>query len=235
MAASIRAASGRPAGPTVSRAVVIPEEVLLVTQPYLVPELTGRRVRLEPLRLEHAEALLEAANEDRATYAYTTVPRELSTMTQYVQGLHDEYEAGLAVPFAQVDAVDERVVGATRFLTIRARGAAATPFAVEIGGTWLAASAQRSAINTEAKLLLLRHAFDVWRVSRVDLKTDHRNDRSRGAILRIGATFEGILRHWQPSAVDGEEALYRDSAMYSVIDREWPRVEAHLVSLLATR
>ena len=205
-----------------------------MTQPYPVPALTGRRVRLEPLRLDHVAALLEAANEDRATYAYTTVPSERTTMTQYVQDLREEYEAGLAVPFAQFDAVDERVVGATRFLTIRARRGATTPFAVEIGGTWLSASAQRSAINTEAKLLLLRHAFDVWRVSRVDLKTDHRNDRSRGAILRIGATFEGVLRHWQPSAVDGEEALYRDTAMYSVIDREWPRVAAHLESLLAT-
>ncbi len=206
-----------------------------MTQTYPVPALVGRRVRLEPLRLDHVAALLEAASEDRSTYAYTTVPHEWTTMTQYVQDLREEYEAGLAVPFAQVNAFDERVVGATRFLTIRARRGAVSPFAVEIGGTWLSASAQRSSINTEAKLLLLRYAFDVWRVSRVDLKTDLRNDRSRKAILRIGATFEGVLRHWQPSAVEGEEALYRDTAMYSVIDQEWPRVGAHLESLLATR
>jgi RimJ/RimL family protein N-acetyltransferase len=106
---------------------------------------------------------------------------------------------------------------------------------VEIGGTFLAASAQRTGINTEAKLLLLEHAFDVLGVGRVDLKTDARNDRSRNAMLRIGATFEGVLRNWQPSLVPGEEGLLRDSALYSITDREWPEVREHLASLTARR
>ena len=107
-----------------------------------------------------------------------------------------------------------------------------TPFAVEIGGTWLAASAQRSGINTEAKFLLLRHAFEVWRVARVDLKTDNCNERSKAAIARIGASFEGVLRQWQPSQVVGEEIRYRDSAMFSIIDAEWPALRLRFESLM---
>lgn len=106
------------------------------------------------------------------------------------------------------------------------------PFAVEVGGTWLAASAQRTAVNTEAKLLLLAHAFDTWGVVRVDLKTDARNERSRAAIERLGARFEGVLRRWQPSQVAGEEDGYRDSAIYSVLDTEWPSVRANLAARL---
>jgi RimJ/RimL family protein N-acetyltransferase len=120
----------------------------------------------------------------------------------------------------------------TRFLTIRSLPRHSVPFAVEIGGTWLAASAQRTRINTESKLLLLRHAFDTWEVARVDLKTDSRNERSRAAIARIGASFEGVLRHWQPSQVVGEDGRFRDSAMFSITDDEWPRVASRLVSML---
>ena len=118
-------------------------------------------------------------------------------------------------------------------MTIRSTGAAVTPYAVEIGGTWLAKSAQRSGVNTEAKLLLLDYAFTTWRVGRVDLKTDARNERSRNAIARIGATFEGVLRHWQPSMVEGETGTLRDSAMFSITDDEWPSVRERLTSLLA--
>jgi RimJ/RimL family protein N-acetyltransferase len=117
-------------------------------------------------------------------------------------------------------------------MTIRSLRPFATPYAVEIGGTWLATSAQRSGINTEAKLLLLDYAFETWHVGRVDLKTDARNDRSRNAILRIGASFEGVLRHWQPSLVEGEEGTLRDSAMFSIVDSEWPSVRERLTSLL---
>jgi RimJ/RimL family protein N-acetyltransferase len=125
-----------------------------------------------------------------------------------------------------------RTVGATRYLTIRFRPGERTPFAVEIGGTWLAASAQRTAINSEAKLLLMSYAFDEWGVARVDLKTDARNERSRAAMARIGATFEGVLRQWQPSQVVGEETLLRSSAMFSVLDSEWPVVRQSLKSRL---
>lgn len=200
--------------------------------PYVVPSLAGEYVTLDPLGEEHIAALVDAANEDRATYGFMTVPGDHATMTHQVEVLRRDFEAGLVVPFAQVDASTQRVVGMTRFMTIRALAERATPYAVEIGGTWLAASAQRTRINTESKLLLLRHAFDVWSVSRVDLKTDRRNDRSRAAITRIGASFEGTLRHWQPSVVAGEEGRFRDTAMFSIIDEEWPRVASHLGQLL---
>ena len=203
-----------------------------MSQPYVVPSLSGRFVRLDPLSEEHVTALVEAANEERATYGYTTVPGDRATMSQYVEGLRRDYEVGLVVPFSQLDASTGRVLGMTRFMTIRTVPGRSTPYAVEIGGTWLAASAQRTRINTEAKLLLLRYAFDTWLVSRVDLKTDSRNERSRAAIARLGATFEGILRHWQPSVADGEEGRFRDTAMFSIIDDDWPRVAAHMESLL---
>lgn len=149
-------------------------------------------------------------------------------MRTYVEDLLSGRESGLTVPSAQVDAASDLAVGVTRFLTLRYRSGRGLPFAVEIGGTWLAASAQRTAINTEAKFLLLRHAFETWGVARVDLKSDARNEQSRAAIHRIGATFEGVLRQWQPSALDGEESLYRNTAMYSVVDAEWPAVREQL-------
>ena len=197
-----------------------------------VPALHGSRVRLEPLRLSHVDDLAMAASEDRTTFGFTPVPDGPDDTRRFVEGLLLEHAQGLVVPFAQVEAASGRAVGATRFMTLRYRGEAPIPFAVEIGGTWLAPSVQRSGINTEAKLLLMTYAFEEWGVARLDLKSDARNERSRTAILRIGASFEGILRHWQPSLVAGEEALYRDTAMFSVIDREWPDVKAHIISLL---
>jgi N-acetyltransferase len=198
-----------------------------------MPSLSGDTVRLEALRLEHVDALFEAANEDRSAYYFTSVPSSHEEVTSNVNDLLLAGQAGEVVPFVQIDARSGRVVGVTRFMTIRRAARDLSPYAVEIGGTWLAASAQRTGINTEAKLLLLGHAFDVLGVGRVDLKTDARNDRSRNAIARIGATFEGVLRHWQPSLVPGEEGLLRDSALYSILDREWPKVREHLGTLTA--
>jgi RimJ/RimL family protein N-acetyltransferase len=149
-------------------------------------------------------------------------------MREYVEGLLEDQRNGVVVPFSQVDLATNRIVGATRYLTIRFRPGDSAPFAVEIGGTWLAASAQRSGINTEAKFLLLQHAFEVWGVARADLKTDSRNERSCAAIARLGATCEGVLRHWQPSQVLGEEDCYRDTAMYSVVDSQWPSISSQL-------
>ncbi|MFI5034937.1 MAG: GNAT family N-acetyltransferase [Acidimicrobiales bacterium] len=200
--------------------------------PRIVPALAGERVRLEPLSLQHVSALVEAATEDRVTYDLTTVPADGDAMTSYVQALLAQWQRGEVVPFAQIAVAADRVVGATRYLSIRAHEARDEPYAVEIGGTWLAASAQRTAINTEAKLLLLGYAFEHWGVSRVDFKTDARNRRSRAAIERLGASFEGVLRHWQPSQAAGERGRYRDSAMYSVIDTEWPTVRAGLEARL---
>jgi RimJ/RimL family protein N-acetyltransferase len=197
-----------------------------------VPALHGEHVHLEPLALAYVDDLVVAANEDRATYGFTTVPPSREAMAAQISSLLADAEAGRVVAFVQRDAATQRVVGMTRYLTLRSLAPSAVPYAVEIGGTWLAATAQRTLINTEAKFLLLRFAFDEWKVTRVDLKTDARNERSRAAIERIGASFEGVLRHWQPSQVAGEEGCYRDTAMFSVLDSEWHHVSAHLRSLL---
>lgn len=199
------------------------------------PTLHGRLVRLEPLTADHVPGLTAAAAEDRATFTWTAVPDGPEAATSYVATLLAAAEAGSAVPFAQVAVADGRVLGATRFFTFRHRDGAALPYAVEIGGTWLAPSAQRSGINLEAKRLLLQHAFEVWGVERVELRTDARNERSRTAIAGLGATFEGVLRSWQPSHVVGEEERLRDSAMYSIVAREWPEVAAGLDARLAGR
>lgn len=203
-----------------------------MSSPLPVPALVGSTVTLAPLEDAHVEGLLAAASEDRASYGYTHVPSTLEEARAYVADLTAQYAAGDAVPFAQVSTTSGRVLGATRFLTIRRPGAERAPFAVEIGGTWLAASAQRTVVNTEAKLLLMDHAFTTWGVGRVDLKTDARNERSRQAIARLGATFEGVLRSWQFSTAPEEAGRLRDSAMYSVVAAEWPGVRARLRELL---
>lgn len=191
-----------------------------------VGPLVGRLVRLEPLTLDHVDALTAAAAESRATYDWTTVPSGVDATRRYVDALLASDDD---VPFAQVRVADGTPVGVTRFLTLRRRPDDGRLFAVEIGGTWLAASAQRSGINTEAKLLLLTHAFEAWEVGRVDLKTDARNERSRDAIARIGATFEGVLRSWQPShAACDEPGALRDTAIFSIVAAEWPAVKDRL-------
>jgi RimJ/RimL family protein N-acetyltransferase len=186
----------------------------------VAPVLSGRRVRLEPLCADHVPDLAAAADEDRRTYGYTTVPGGAVDTAEYVRArLSPDF-----MPFAHVRTSDGRAVGSTSFLTFRHRPDDGRLFAVEIGGTWLAASAQATGINREAKLLMLTHAFEVWQVGRVDLKTDARNDRSRRSIEGIGARFEGVLRNWQPSLVEGEEGGLRDTAMFSIVAAEWPSV-----------
>jgi RimJ/RimL family protein N-acetyltransferase len=193
-----------------------------------VPPLIGRLVRLEPLDERHVDGLVAAAAEDRSTFDFTTVPDGHPAMTAYVAELLDARAAGLTVPFAQVRIADDVVVGATRYLNLHRRAGETLPFGVEIGGSWLAARAQRSGVNAESKLLLLGHAFDAWAVDRVDFKTDARNERSRAAIARLGATFEGVLRRWQPSHALGEADMLRDTAVYSIIAPEWPTIRTAL-------
>ena len=195
------------------------------------PPLSGRHVRLDPLSTSHVDALVAAATEDRSTYGFTLVPPG-EAMEAYVEGLLAARVAGETLPLTQVRVSDDRPVGMTRYLLFRRATDASAPFAVEIGGTWLAASAQRSGINVEAKLLLLAHAFETWDMARVDFKTDARNARSRAAIEGLGARFEGVLRNWQPSHVPGEEGGLRDSAMYSITADEWPDVREHLTRRL---
>jgi len=197
-----------------------------------VPVLTGRLVRLEPLTLGHAPDLARAGGGDRSTFGYTWVPDGPDSAAAYVR---DRTGDDGRMAFAQVRLADGRAVGSTSFLAMRRRPDDGRLFAVEIGATFLAPSAQGSGINAEAKLLLLSHAFDVWGVGRVDFKTDARNQRSRRSIEGIGARFEGILRSWQPSLVRGEQGDLRDTAIFSIVASEWPpvaeqlhrRVEAH--------
>ena len=196
-------------------------------------ELHGRFVRLTPLSIDDVDGLVAAANEDRATYGYTAVPGDHDAMAEHVAGLIEQRERGHDVPFTTRDATNDRIVGSTRFLWLRSYFDRDEPDAVEIGGTWLAASVQRSPINTEAKLLMLTHAFETWGVQRVDLKTDARNARSRGAIERVGGKLDGVVRNWQPSLVPGEEGLPRDSALYSIVPSEWPGVRRGLEARLA--
>lgn len=194
-----------------------------------VPTLEGRFVRLEPLAAQHADDLREAVEEDRSSYAFTVVPR--------AEGVDDYLATQLSrpglTPFAQVRTSDGMAVGCTSFWDPRTWPGRDDLRAVEVGWTWLAASAQGTSINLEAKYLLFRHAFEVFGVSRVDLKTDARNERSRRAIARLGAHFEGVLRRWSPSWAPGEEGELRDSAIFSVITPEWPELKASMESRLS--
>jgi RimJ/RimL family protein N-acetyltransferase len=192
--------------------------------------LKGSLVRLEPLAAGHVPGLMAAAEEDRSAYAWTVVPRA-GEMAAYVAA---QLARDGMMPFAQVRVSDEAPVGCTSFWNPRTWPGREDLFAVEIGWTWLAASAQRTGINTEAKLLLLQHAFDELGVARVDWKTDARNQRSRRAIEGLGARFEGVLRNWSPSHVPGEEGRLRDSAMFSVTDAEWPAVKSALSARIGT-
>ena len=191
--------------------------------------LAGSLVRLEPLSAGHVPGLMRAAEEDRSAYTWTFVPRA-GEVAGYVAA--QLARAGMT-PFAQVRLSDGVAVGCTSYLNPRTWPERDELFAVEIGSTWLAAPAQRTGINRQAKLLLLTHAFETLGLARVDLKTDARNQRSRQAIEGIGARFEGVLRSWGPSHVPGEEGKLRDSAMFSLTADEWPDVKSHLAVRLA--
>jgi len=194
--------------------------------------LAGRRVRLEPLTLDHALALAAAAAGDRSTFGLTRVPDGVDDARAYVEDALDEAERGSSRPFATLLAETGEVVGSTRFMDLQYWAVddrpPGVPVVAEIGATWLAPSAQRTPVNTEAKYLMLGHAFETWRVQRVSLKTDARNARSRAAIERIGARFDGVLRRFNPAA----DAGLRDAAFFSILDDEWPSVKPHLESLL---
>jgi RimJ/RimL family protein N-acetyltransferase len=196
-----------------------------------VPALEGRLARLEPLSTSHAGDLAAAAEEDRSSYDFTWVPRA-HEIDHYLESHFERAESHTFVPFALVRLTDRRAVGCTAYWDFRSWPGRTDWSAVEIGFTWLSASAQGSGINLESKLLLLDYAFETLGVARVDIKTDSRNERSRRAIERIGATFEGVLRNWSQSWAPGEEGKLRDSAMYSVIASEWPDTENSLRDLI---
>jgi N-acetyltransferase len=205
--------------------------------------LEGRDVRLEPLSEAHVEALVLAASEDRSTYEWNITPEGPARMAEYVADAQRKVASGTQVAFATVRRGDgvaaDRVVGATRFYEVATwqwpHGSPNQrhdrPDAVDIGYTWLAASAQRTPVNTEAKLLMMGHAFEVWQVHRVGLQTDVRNARSRAAIERIGGKLDGILRADRAGADD----TVRTTARFSIVAAEWPEVKARLTARLDAR
>lgn len=183
------------------------------------PHLIGTHVELLPLCAEHAEALLAAAADGELWNLKVTVVPGPETVDAYIAKAQAGFDAGTVLPFAILDRCTGRIVGSTRFWKVDPANRK-----LEIGHTWLALSAQRTPINTEAKLLLLRYAFEQLHCVRVQFTTDELNEKSRAAILRLGAVQEGIVRH-ERIMPDGRK---RNSVRFSIIDDEWPEVEARL-------
>jgi N-acetyltransferase len=201
------------------------------------PVLHGNHVRLEPLDRKHIAPLLEASSSsDPALYSISFVPRSEPAVRQYVETALAWAQEGHAVPFATVRQSDGTVIGSTRFFDLERWGwpqdrpQTNTFDTGEIGYTWLRGDAIRTAANTEAKFLMLTHAFESWGMRSVNFHTDARNLRSRAAIELIGAQFEGILRAHRLAT----DFSPRDSARYSIIASEWPDVKAHIAALLAS-
>jgi N-acetyltransferase len=193
------------------------------------------RIRLEPLEHRHVDGLVEAAAADPSLYQWSPVPQGKSAAVTYVETAMAWRDAGTAVPFAIVRVDDGIVIGSTRFWNLERwswppdhprHGCILD--ACEIGYTWFASSAIRSRANTESKMLMLTHAFETWKLLRVCLHTDARNQRSRAAIERIGGKLEGILRAHRMAA----DFTPRDSVRYSIIAAEWPAVKERLKQYL---
>jgi N-acetyltransferase len=207
--------------------------------------LEGTHVRLEPLSTDHVDGLLAAATGDRSSFGFTVVPGDRAAVTRYIERALAHAAAGDQVPFATVSRALGRVVGSTRFYDIEkwdwawgAPGVDPAPFdqsvertfdRVGIGHTWLDPAVQRSPVNTEAKLLMLEHAFATWGVRAVRFQTDARNARSRAAIARLGCSLDGVLRTDRA----GTDGTVRDSAVFSILAEEWPAARLRLVDRLA--
>jgi RimJ/RimL family protein N-acetyltransferase len=200
------------------------------------PTLFGTHVRLEPLDHHHANGLAAASAADPSLYRWSPIPQGKLEATAYINTALAWRDVGTAVPFAIIRLSDEMVIGSTRFWNIErwswpqghARHGRPNPDACEIGYTWFARSAIRTGANTEAKLLMLSHAFETWQALRVCFHTDARNQRSRAALERIGAKCEGILRSHRMAA----DFIPRDSVRYSIVAAEWPEVRQQLIHRL---
>ena len=200
------------------------------------PTLNGRYLRLEPLSDAHAEGLIAASAGDPALYQWSAVPVGRDAVLRYIDTALALREAGTALAFAHVRVTDGVVLGSTRFFDMErwpwpaghTRHGRHDPDVCEIGYTWLAPTAIRTAANTEAKLLMLTQAFEVWDALRVCLHTDARNQRSRVAIERIGGKFEGVLRAHRMAA----DFIPRDSCRYSIVAAEWPKAKQKLAERL---
>ncbi|QJP09549.1 GNAT family N-acetyltransferase [Pseudomonas multiresinivorans] len=187
------------------------------------PHLIGQHVELIPLRAEHRDALLNAATDGELWNLKVTVVPGPDTVDSYIAKAEKGLEEGTVLPFAILDRRTGQIVGSTRFWKVDRANRK-----LEIGHTWLALSAQRTPINTEAKLLLLSYAFEELNCVRVQFTTDELNEKSRAAILRLGAVQEGIVRH-ERIMPDGRK---RNSVRFSIIDSEWPEVKARLLERL---
>ena len=189
--------------------------------------LEGSVVRLEPIREDHAELFWDVAKNDLEDI-FRWIPYSMRTAEDFralVDKAFTEQERGESVVFATVDRASGRVIGSTRFMNVDRANRR-----VEIGSTWIAPEWQRTAVNTEAKFLMLRHAFEVWGCMRVELKTDALNQKSRNAILRIGAKEEGTLRRHLITST----GRVRDTVYFSILDGEWAAVKEKLEARLQT-
>lgn len=180
-------------------------------------------VRLEPLTLEHEEALNQAAADGELWKSPVTIVPTRDTMRRYISTALEAQTRGTELPFVIIRKSTGKAVGSTRFYAIDRDHRRC-----EIGYTWLSASAQRTEVNTSCKLLLLTHAFEIWKCIRVGFLTDMLNTQSRNALLRIGSKFEGALR----SHMIMPSGRYRDSACFSIIDSEWAVVKSNLEKML---
>jgi len=189
-------------------------------------KLQGMHVRLEPLAKVHLAGLAEIGLDEELWRWIPTPVRTEEEMAAYIETALGEQDRGVSLPFAIVEKATGRAIGSTRYGNIDR-----THHRVEIGWTWVACQWQRTAMNTEAKYLLLRHAFETLGCMRVELKTDSLNERSRAAILRIGATEEGIFRNHMITA----SGRIRHTVYFSIIDSEWPAVKARLEAILGSR
>jgi RimJ/RimL family protein N-acetyltransferase len=187
--------------------------------------LEGQHARLEPLRIEHLAGLVKVGLDPELWRWIPTAVRTKEEMAAYIETALQEQARGMSLPFALVEKITGEAIGSTRYGNIdRAH------HRVEIGWTWLARDWQRTAVNTEAKYLLLRHAFESLGCMRVELKTDSLNERSRAAILRIGAKEEGILRNHMIT----DSGRIRHTVYFSIIDSEWPGVKARLEARMSS-
>lgn len=185
--------------------------------------LNGNLVLLEPLTLAHFDSLCAVGFDESIWHWTTTQVKTPEEMQKYIETALEEQRRGVSIPFVTVEKSSGTIVGSTRFGNIDRHNRR-----VEIGWTWINPRWQRTAINTEAKFLMLRHAFERWRCVRVELKTDVLNERSRAAILRLGAQQEGVLRRHQIT----DAGRFRDTVYFSIIDTEWEVVKKDLQAKL---
>lgn len=188
--------------------------------------LEGKFIRLEPMAAEHLDGLWEAGRDESLWSLNPMTVSSRDDMQRYIEIALADLERGVALPFVTIERSSGKIIGSTRFGNIDVQNLRA-----EIGWTWINTEWQRTAVNTEAKLLMLTHAFESWKCIRVELKTDVLNERSRNAILRLGAKEEGIFRNH----VICDTGRFRDSIYFSIIETEWESVKTNLTSKLTTQ